>query len=675
MTSFVAPAVVLIASEVIGLHHSLVMKQQLLCSWIIIVGLGLLLGCGDSSRPDGGPVSDWPSYGGNENASRYAPLVEITPDNVNDLEVAWTYHHGDMDDGSGGSLLPTSFQNTPIVVDDTLYFCTPFNRVIALDAETGEERWAYDPEVDHTGMYIVTCRGVSSWMDPRAASSAVCRHRIFTGTVDARLIALDAKTGLPCQDFGQGGEIDLRGGVGDVVPGEYGVTSPPTVVGDRVVTGAMVLDNRRVDMPGGVVRAFDARSGEEMWAWDPVPPGTPPAADGVRYRRGTTNAWTAFSADESLGLVYVPTGNMSADYYGGHREGLDYYSSSIVALDVNTGRVIWHFQTVHHDVWDYDVPAQPVLFDFHRDGKKIPALVQATKTGMLFFLDRRNGEPIFPVEERPVPQEGAVAGESLSPTQPFPTKPPPIHPVRLDPEDAFGFTPFDRAACREKIASLRSDGLYTPPSLEGSVQYPGYIGGVNWGSVSVDPERDILVVNTTRTAGMIRLVPRAEFADLFPNGAPALGFEDQAGTPYAVERLPLLSPLGAPCNPPPWGTLVAVNIAEGEIRWDVPLGTAEGMAPFPVYKFMAKGVPNLGGPITTASGLAFIGAATDPYLRAFSTETGEELWRAKLPTAAQATPLTYRASPEGRQMVVIAAGGHGLLGVPINDAVVAFALP
>ncbi|MFP8874101.1 MAG: pyrroloquinoline quinone-dependent dehydrogenase [Myxococcota bacterium] len=640
-----------------------------------VLAAGLLSACGEDPRSRGGAVSVWPSYGGNENASRYSPLEEITPENVEDLEVAWTYHHGDMDDGSGGALLPTSFQNTPIVVDDTLYFCTPFNRVIALDADTGEERWSYDPAVDHTGMYIVTCRGVSSWIDPRASSDAICRHRIFSGTVDARLIALDAKTGRPCEDFGDAGAIDLRGGVGDVVPGEYGVTSPPTVVGDRVITGAMVLDNRRVDMPGGVVRAFDARSGEEVWAWDPVPPGTPPPAAGVRYRRGTTNAWTVFSADETLGLVYVPTGNMSADFYGGHRDGLDYYSSSVVALDVNSGRVVWHFQTVHHDVWDYDVPAQPVLFDFRRDGKNIPALVQATKTGLLFFLDRRNGEPIFPVEERPVPQAGMVAGEMLSPTQPFPTKPPAIHPQRLDPEDAFGFTPFDRAACRKQIEALRSAGLYTPPSLQGSVQYPGYIGGVNWGSVSIDPGRDILVVNTTRAAGLLRLIPRAKFTEMFPDGPPAIGFEEQAGTPYGVERTPLLSPLGAPCNPPPWGTLVGVNIADGELRWDVPLGTAEGMAPFPIYKFMAKGVPNLGGPITTASGLAFIGAATDPYLRAFSTETGEELWRGRLPTAAQATPLTYRVHPGSRQLVVIAAGGHGLLGVPTSDAVVAFALP
>lgn len=649
--------------------------SRLSVAWMVGLGLVFGLGCASDDERPVAATAEWSQYGGNENASRYSPLREITPENVRDLEVAWIYRHGDVDDGSQGGLLPTSFQNTPIVVGDTLYFCTPYNRVIALDAETGAERWAYDPQVDHTGMYIVTCRGVSSWVDARASEAAPCRQRILTGTLDARLIALDAATGKPCADFGTAGMVDLRGGVGTFEPGEYGITSPPTVVGDRVITGAMVLDNRRVDMPGGVVRAFDVRSGVELWAWDPVPPGAPPAGSGSRFRRGTTNAWTAFAADEDLGLVYVPTGNMSSDFYGGHRGGLDFYSSSVVALDANSGRVVWHFQTVHHDVWDYDVPAQPVLFDFKSEGETIPALVQATKTGFLFFLDRRTGEPIFPVEERPVPQEGAVAGEILSPTQPFPTKPPPLHPLSLEPEDAFGFTPWDRAVCRDQIASLRSDGLFTPPSLEGSVQYPGYIGGVNWGSVSVDPVRDVLIANTSRVAGLIRLIPREEWNAMFPDEVPDLGFEAQGGTPYGVQRHPLFSPLGAPCNPPPWGVLYAVNIAAGEIRWERALGTVEGLAPPWIDGLMPEGVPNLGGPVTTASGLTFIGAATDPYLRAFRTSSGEELWKGRLPTTAQATPLSYRARTGGKQFVVVAAGGHGLLGVPVGDSLVAFALP
>ena len=633
-----------------------------------------MLACGSAEIDYSGPVAEWSAYGANDAADRHSPLDQIRPENVGDLEVAWTYRSGDFEDGTGDSLLPTAFQNTPIAVGETLYFCTPFNRVIALDARSGEERWSYDPGVNREGMYIVNCRGVSHWRDSRASEDDACAERIFTGTLDARLIALDARSGEPCRDFGEQGEVDLRGGVGDVVPGEYGVTSPPLIVGDRLVTGAMVLDNRRVDMPGGVVRAFDVRSGKELWGWDPVPPATPPPDAGLAYRRGTTNSWTALSADPELGLVYVPTGNTSADYYGGHREGLDFYSTSVVALDVNSGEVVWHFQTVHHDIWDYDLPAQPVLFEFRREGRLVPALVQASKMGHLFFLDRRNGKPLFPVEERPVPQ-GAVAGEFLSPTQPFPTRPPPIHPATLKPEDAFGFTFWDRGKCRELIASLRSEGIFTPPSLQGTLHYPGYIGGTNWGSLSIDPGRRLLVVNTSRVAGQVRLIPREDIAELYPDGIPDFGIEEQGGTPYAVERLPLLSPLGAPCNPPPWGTLVGIDVDSGEIRWDVPLGTIRDLAPFPVWLFGPRGTPNLGGPLTTASGLTLIAATTDYFLRAFDTRSGEELWRGRLPTGGLATPMTYRLGDTERQFVVIAAGGHGLLGVPAGDSLVAFALP
>jgi quinoprotein glucose dehydrogenase len=448
------------------------------------------------------------------------------------------------------------------------------------------------------------------------------------------------------------------------------------VVGDRVVTGAMVLDNRRVDSPGGVVRAWDARTGKRLWAWDPVPPGETTSADGEmpRYRRGTTNAWTALAADPALGLVYVPTGNTSPDYYGGQRDGLDFYSSSLVALDVRTGLVRWHFRTVHHDVWDYDVPSQPVFVDFPKDGGSVPGLVQATKMGHLFFLDRRTGEPLFPVEERAVPQ-GAAPGETLSPTQPFPLRPAPIHPATLTPDDAFGFTFWDRGKCREAIENARSEGVFTPPSLEGTIQYPGMAGGANWGSGSVDAGRGVFVINTMRMATYIRLWKREDYAAKFPDGPPAFGFEPQEGTPYALERVPLLSPLGAPCNPPPWGTLVAIDVATGAQRWEIPLGTTRDLAPFPVWLFTPKGVPSIGGPITTASGLTFIGATTDRYLRAFDTATGEELWKGRLPSSAQATPMTYRLREDGRQFVVVAAGGHGLIPTTPGDALVAYALP
>ena len=641
--------------------------------FLVLFGMSVIA-CGAPAPEPGGPLGGWPAYGGSEDATRYSPLTQIDPENVDDLEIAWVYHSGDFDDGTGGAKMPSALQVTPILVDQSLVFCTPFNRVISLEAETGNERWVHDPEVDHTGMYIINCRGVSAWRDARVQPGDVCATRIFTGTLDARLIALDAATGLPCREFGDSGTVDLRGGVGDVRPGEYGVTSAPLVIGDRVVTGTMVLDNRRADMPGGVVRAFDARSGEQLWAWDPVPADAPPPPAGVAYRRGTTNAWTTLSGDPERALVFVPTGNTSPDYYGGQRDGLDEYSSSIVALDANTGSVVWNFQTVHHDIWDYDVASQPVLFDFPRDGEVIPAVVQATKMGHLFFLDRRTGEPLFPVEELPVPQ-GPAAGEYLSPTQPFPTRPPPIHPAELTPEDAWGPTPWDRWECEEKIASLRSEGIFTPPSLQGTVQFPGYVGGVNWGSLSIDEGRGILVVNSSQVAGLIRLIPRPEWDTMFPDGPPDFGFEPQAGTPYGVQRDVLFSSSGAPCNPPPWGKLFGIDVATGEIRWERPLGTSRDMAPFPVWLFLPEGVPNLGGPVTTASGVTFIGATTDHYLRAFDTASGEELWRGRLPTGAQATPMTYRLREDGPQWVVVAAGGHGLFGVPAGDSLVAFALP
>jgi len=653
----------------------------------------------------GGPVAEWPAYGGDVGGSRHSPLTQITPENVGDLELAWVHHSGDIEPGGGKTHLPSSFQATPIVVEGTLYYCTPFDRVFALDPETGAERWSYDPHVDRTGFYLVNCRGVSAWRDPRAPEGAACSLRIFVGTLDARLIALDGATGRPCEDFGHGGSVDLREGIGDTQPGEYGVTSAPLVLGDHVVTGAMVLDDRRTDSPGGVVRAFDARTGALVWAWDPIPPvqaGQSPARSEAsrparseaepsedrtglpsedqkndpapHYRRGTTNAWTTLSGDAALGLVYVPTGNTSPDYYGGQRNGMDYYSSSVVALRADTGEVVWHFQTVHHDLWDYDVPSQPVLFEFPGKDGPVPALAQATKMGHLFLLDRRTGEPLFPVEERPVPQ-GAVPGETLSPTQPFPTKPPPLHPETLTPDEAYGFTPWDRKACRDAVASLRSDGIFTPPSLQGSVHYPGMAGGSNWGSVAIDPERGLIVLNQQRAAVKVRLVPRAEFEKRFPNGPPEFGFEPQSGTPYALERVPLLSPLGAPCNPPPWGTLTAVHLGTGEIAWDVPLGTTRDQAPFPVWLFLGTfGVPNMGGAITTASGLTFIGATTDFYLRAFDTASGKEIWRARLPNGGHATPMTYRLRDDSRQFVVIAAGGHGMLERKPGDALMAFAL-
>ena len=623
-----------------------------------------------------GPISGWPMYGGNELANRHSNLNQITSENVHQLEIAWVYHSGDVDDGSNG-IIPTAFQATPIILGDSLYFCTPFNRVISVYAETGKQRWTYDPDVDQKSLSLRSCRGVSSWTSKEVNDNGHCSSRIFSGTLDGRIVSLDAETGAPCKEFGDDGTFDLTEGLGRVNVGEYGVSSPPLIANDTLITGSWVADNRGVDMPGGVVRAYDVKSGELIWAWDPVPADAPAPPESVQYRRGTANAWSVFSADEELGLVYIPTGNTSPDFYGGHRGGWDKYASSIVALKIETGEVAWSFQTVHHDVWDYDVGSQPVLFDYVKDNTAIPAVIQATKTGHVFFLDRRNGEPIFDVVEKKVPQ-GGIFGEHLSPTQPFPKAPPQLHNARLNPDDVWAPTPWHKAQCLEQIGELRNEGLFTPPSLQGSVMYPGFFGGANWGSLSQDPGRNLLVVNTMQMAASVKLVPREELESIYPDGLPEYGhsgFQPQFGTPYAAVSSPLMTTLGTPCSPPPWGKLWGIDTTSGEIVWSKPFGTARDVAPFPVWMFLADGVPNIGGPISTSTGLTFIGATTDKYLRAIETETGKELWRGRLPWAAQSTPITYRLTKDSRQFVVVAAGGHGVFSEDVGDALVAFALP
>lgn len=635
------------------------------------LGAALLPACGrDAPVIDhGGPTADWPAWGGDPGGLRWSPLAQIHRGNVGDLEVAWTYRHGDVSDGTGDRTR-SSFNATPIVVGGGLYFCTGFNRVIALDPETGAERWRFDPGLRLRrlrGPYPLVCRGVAHWADPDR-TSGVCARRIFTGTIDSELIALDAASGRPCPDFGSEGRVALREGIA-AEPWEYYVTSPPLAIADVVVVGALVADNLRTDAPAGVVRAFDARTGALRWAWDPVPPDWPRGGD-ERYAAGTPNVWSVMSADPARALVFVPTGNASPDYYAGERRGLDHYSSSVVALDAASGAVRWRFQTVHHDHWDYDVPAQPTLFQIDGVGGGRPGVAQITKMGHLFLLDRETGAPLYPVEERPVPQ-GGVPGDVLSPTQPFPTHPPPLHPATLTPDDAWGFTPWDRGRCRERLAGLRSDGIFTPPGLEPVVQFPGNAGGPNWGGVSIDPERGVLFVNSMRIPSVARLVPRAEFDRLDRNSVvyPEM-LAPMRGTPYGLRISPLLGPLGAPCNPPPWGVLQAVDLRTGTLLWESTLGTTRDQAPFPIW--LSLGAPNLGGSIATAGGLVLIGATTDRFLRAFDARTGSEIWRARLPYTANATPITYRLRRDGRQFVVVAAGGHGWS--EPGDALVAFAL-
>ncbi len=630
---------------------------------------------GVATRPDpAAPTAEWPEYGNDSGGSRYSPLADITPQNVRGLKAAWTYRTGDVSTGD----IKSTFEATPIFVDGTLYIVTPFNRVIALDPETGVERWAYDPKIDRDADYGdgFTCRGLSTWVDAKLASGQPCRRRIFVATQDSRLIAIDAASGRPCAGFGSGGEVRLTEGIRIERKGEYHMTSPPAVAGDVVVVGSAINDNNRVNMPAGVVRGYDARSGTLSWTWDPVPRD---AADPARAtwqnsgadRAGAANAWAPLAADPERDLVFVPTGSASPDFYGGERKGANLYANSVVALRASTGKVVWTFQTVHHDLWDYDVPAQPTLLTVNKDGRPIPAVAQATKMGHLFVLHRETGEPIHTVEERPVPQN-PVDGEWLSPTQPLPVATPPLAANRLRPEDAWGLTFWDRGKCRDAIAQLRNDGIFTPPSLQGSLNFPGNIGGSNWGGLAVDPGRGLMLVNQSNLAFVVKLVPREQAQ---PARRAHGGFEyaPQRGTPYAMLRRALLSPLELPCNPPPWGTLAAVEIATGRLRWQAPLGTTRDRAPLPIG--IRWGMPNLGGPLATGGGVTFIGAAMDNYLRAFDTATGAELWKTRLPAGPQATPMTYRPRTGARQYVVIAAGGHGKAGTKLGDYLIAYALP
>jgi len=617
--------------------------------------------------------SDWPAYGRDPGGSRYSPLTQINRDDVKNLKAAWTYRTGAAD-VKGRSAHNAAFEATPIFVDGTLYLSTPFNRVIALDPVKGTERWSFDPKVDlTTGYSEVSSRGVSSWADRKSG-----KRRIYVATIDARLIALDATTGEPSKDFARDGQIDLTRDVRLVDRGDYQVTSPPAVIGDLIIVGSSIGDNRGVELERGVVRAYDARTGKLEWSWDPIPQA---ADDPARktwqaesaIRTGAANAWSIISVDPERGMVFVPTGSPSPDFYGGERKGNNEYANSVVALRASTGKVVWHFQVVHHDLWDYDVASQPMLITLKRDGRDIPAVAVGTKIGHLFVLHRETGKPLFPVEERYVPPS-TVPGEEASPTQPFPKLPAAIVPQKLTEEDAWGITPADRDECRRVIKSARSEGLFTPPSLQGTIVFPGNIGGMNWSGMSYDAKRGLLIANTNRIATLVRLIPREEYNKLRQSGEGNRmkgEFGRQTGTPYAMYRDHLRGPSGAPCNPPPWGALTAVDLATGAVRWEVPLGTIPQLGMF--AKSSEWGSINLGGSVVTAGGLVFIAAAMDTYLRAFDIETGKELWKTELPASAQAAPMTYQV--DGKQYLVICAGGHGKLGTKMGDYVLAFALP
>ena len=619
------------------------------------------------SKPDG----DWPAYGRDGGGTRYSPLAQINRGNVKNLKIAWQYQTGAASE-KGETARKSAFEATPILVDGTLYLSTPFNRVIALDPETGKEKWTYDPKIDLTKGYSeVTSRGVSTWVDRNA------RRRIYAATIDARLIALDAASGQLCKDFGQDGQVDLTRDVRLVDRGDYQVTSPPAVIGDLLIVGSTLGDNRGVELERGVVRAYDARTGKLHWSWDPIPKSVDDPARKTwegesAMRTGAANAWSIISVDPERNLVFVPTSSPSPDYYGGERKGSNLYANSVVALRASTGKIVWHFQVVHHDLWDYDVASQPVLITLKRNGRNVPAVAVGTKIGHLFVLHRETGKPLFPVEERPVPPS-TVAGEEASPTQPFPVMPRSLVPQKFTVDDAWGMTPADRDACREQMKNLRSEGVFTPPSLEGTIAVPGNVGGMNWSGMSYDPKRGLLITNTNRLAFLVKLIPRDEYNKMRSSGNNRLKgeFGRQTGTPYAMYREPLRAPSGAPCNPPPWGALTAVDLATGAVRWEVPLGQIPQLAMVP--ESSKWGSFNLGGSIITAGGLVFIAAAMDNYLRAFDVETGRELWKAELPAGAQAMPMTYQGK-DGKQYIVICAGGHGKLGTKMGDSVIAFTL-
>ncbi len=639
---------------------------------------------GTPSAPGTGQVNnssgEWRHYGSSKAGTRFAATDQINVDNVSQLQRAWEIRTG----------VPGEFKGTPIQVGNGLYLCTGRNIILALDPDSGAERWRFDPQIQTPRIgFWDTCRGVTHYQAPADSPSADCPERLFTATTDARLVAVNRETGRPCTGFGDGGEIDLLEGMGEVKPGFYFVTSPPTIANDVLVLGGWVLDNQETQEPSGVVRGFDPVSGELVWAWDmgrEDRPGLPPP--GESYTRGTPNVWSLTSADDELGLVYVPTGNATPDYFGGHRsEAMEKYSSSIVALDVRTGRVRWHFQTTHHDIWDYDVPAQPTLVDIPVNGDIRKAVIVPTKRAQIFLLDRETGEPLAEVAELPVPQTD-LPDETTSPTQPFSIGMPRFDHELLAETDMWGITPFDHAVCRTQFRRMRYEGPLTPPTTgDGTLSYPGVTGGINWGGVAVDEINHLMVVNTLHNPSVVRLIPRDQV-----RGDEFLGLGGvQSGTPYGAYSFFFLSPIFAPCLQPPYGELAVVDLVSREILWRRPLGTARDMGPLGLATRLPLPMGmfyNLAGSVVTGGGLIFNGNVVDSTMRAMDILTGEEVWTDPLPGSSTATSMTYVSPVSGRQYVLVTVpdGGGGLqLETAIDEGdnseavsgghVIAYALP
>jgi quinoprotein glucose dehydrogenase len=611
----------------------------------------------------------WPYYGGDQGGRHFSPAAQIDRSNVDALEVAWVFRSGDME-RYGDAMDNTSTQSTPILLPEaageSLVYCTPFNRVIALDPASGEQRWSFDPQIDRRGDRPFRCRGVSYAEETRTPAGEACRHRLFMSTHDRRLWAIDAINGKPCSGFGNGGKVQLFGEEG-LVPGEVSNSSAPVVADGVVVTGSTVIDFVRAHTPRGTVMAFDSFDGRPLWQFDPLQ---------GHANSGSANVWAPMSVDVAHGLLYLPTSAASPDYYGVDRPGDGLYANSVVALDLHSGELRWHFQHVRHDLWDYDTPAQPILFEWRKNGQATPALAQLTKQGFVFVFNRLTGEPLWEITEQPVPPS-QIPGEYAAPTQPKPIAPPQLLNPFLMPADAWGLTPWDRGACADQIAALQNLGLFTPTGEKLTLMFPGSLGGPNWGGGAL-LDSGVLLVNVNNVAFTGQLIPTPDDAgpDSRKQDHPAAGHRMQVtmeGTPYNIEIGSLQSPLGIPCNPPPWGKLVAVDLLKGTIAWETALGSVHEMGPVTAPFHIEWGTPNLGGGIATAGGLFFIGATMDRQIRAFDVSNGDTLWQYTLPVDATATPMTYVY--RGTQYVVINAGGHHMFQRGVGDYLYAFALP
>ncbi|NBF05118.1 membrane-bound PQQ-dependent dehydrogenase, glucose/quinate/shikimate family [Pseudomonas sp. Fl5BN2] len=637
------------------------------------------------------PDGEWQAYGRTEFGDRYSPLKQITPANIGKLQEAWRIRTGDMP--TAKDPVEITNQNTPLKVNGMLYACTAHSKVLALDPDTGKEIWRFDPQIqgpngdDFRGWAHMTCRGVSYYDEANYAQSdaisqpaslspagqaitASCPRRLFLPTADARLIAINADTGKVCEDFGNKGAVDLKAGIGTFTPGGYYSTSPAAITRNLVIIGGHVTDNESTNEPSGVIRAFDVHDGHLVWNWDAGNPDeTTPLPEGKTYTRNSPNMWSLASVDEKLGLVYLPLGNQMPDQWGGDRTPTsEKFSAGTVALDIDTGKLRWNYQFTHHDLWDMDVGSQPTLLDMKTANGVKPALIQPTKQGSLYVLDRRDGTPIVPIQEVPAPT-GAVEGDHSAPTQArsdLNLLPPPLNEKAM-----WGATPFDQMLCRIQFKELRYEGQYTPPSVQGSLIYPGNVGVFNWGSVSLDPVRQLLFTSPNYMAFVSKLVPQAEVAAGSKRESETSGVQPNTGAPYAVIMHPFMSPLGVPCQAPAWGYVAGIDLTTNKVVWKHKNGTSRDSSPIPIG--LPMGVPSMGGSMVTGGGVGFLSGTLDQYIRAYDVKNGKELWKSRLPAGGQATPMSYTGK-DGKQYVLVVVGGHGSLGTKMGDYIIAYKL-